>query len=96
MNTYSAGDGYGGESDEDRTKRRRQGAGGCFIATTFDHTITTQVIALRQFRDVVMKHDPFGRFLIQAYYQASPALAAWIATRPRARTALRRTLCALM
>ena len=68
--------------------------GRCFIATLAlgdcDDTRT-----LRAFRDLYLRRSACGRWLVGTYYAASPALCAWLETRPRAIRAVRWLLKAL-
>ena len=57
----------------------------CFIASELWGESAPETKLLRSFRDAVLRPHPFGRALIRAYYRLSPALAAYVAARPRAR-----------
>lgn len=61
----------------------------CFIATTVFGPDAPQTNRLREFRDEVLRPVPAGRFLIQAYYSASPLIAAMLVRRPWAASATR-------
>lgn len=53
----------------------------CFVATAaFGGEAAWEVKWLRRFRDSVLLKVPFGRVLVQAYYEHSPPLASWIAS----------------
>jgi len=62
--------------------------GRCFIATLVlgecDDTC-----ALRAFRDLYLRRSACGRWFVGTYYETSPALCAWLETRPRAIRPLR-------
>jgi len=48
----------------------------CFIATAaFGSDTDARIRVLRTFRDRTLKQSPLGRALVEAYYEASPALA---------------------
>ena len=57
----------------------------CFIATELwgEHAQETQL--LRSFRDLVLRRCALGRAITRTYYRMSPAVAAYLARRPRAR-----------
>jgi len=56
------------------------GGGGCFIATAaYGSYLDPHVMVLRNFRDNVLLKNSVGRVFVNAYYQASPPLAAFIA-----------------
>jgi hypothetical protein len=62
--------------------------GRCFIATlALGECDDTR--ALRAFRDLYLRRSACGRWLVGTYYTTSPALCAWLETRPRAIQALR-------
>jgi hypothetical protein len=62
--------------------------GRCFIATlALGECDDTRV--LRAFRDLYLRRSACGRWLVRTYYATSPALCAWLQTRPRAIRALR-------
>jgi hypothetical protein len=46
-------------------------------------------MALRGFRDRVLRREPFGRALVNLYYSASPPLARAIRTDERVRKTVR-------
>ncbi len=53
---------------------------GCYIATAvYGSYNAEEVIALRNFRDDVLKGSPAGRLFIEAYYALSPPVAAYLA-----------------
>lgn len=65
----------------------------CFIATAaFGSPLEKHVVALRRFRDRVLKSSFWGQMFIKAYYQTSPPVARWIAEKPWRRTFTRWTL----
>ena len=57
----------------------------CFIATELwgEHAAETE--SLRRLRDAVLRRYAPGRALTRSYYRMSPAVAAFLARRPRAR-----------
>ena len=62
--------------------------GRCFIATlVLGECDDTR--ALRAFRDLYVRRSACGRWLVGTYYATSPALCAWLGTRPRAIRPLR-------
>lgn len=62
--------------------------GRCFIATlVLGECDDTR--ALRAFRDLYLRRSACGRWLVGTYYVTSPALCAWLETRPRAIKPLR-------
>lgn len=66
------------------------GGGRCFIATAaFGSHLDPHVMTLRDFRDRYLLTHPAGRAFVDWYYRTSPPLAAWIAEREGARTAVR-------
>ena len=61
--------------------------GRCFIATlVLGECDDTR--ALRAFRDLYLRRSACGRWLVGTYYATSPALCAWLETRPRTIRAL--------
>ena len=63
---------------------------GCFIATAaYGSDMQPDVLALRGFRDRVLRKGPFGRALVGLYYSASPPLARAIRTDDRVRATVR-------
>lgn len=68
------------QSVYDTIKKNR----GCFIATTaFGSEVAPQVLRLRHFRDERLHRFAIGRLLSSAYYFCGPAVARFIANRPR-------------
>ena len=66
----------------------------CFVATfAFEDKTAHEVLALRTFRDQVLKKSKLGRQFVHLYYQWSPvavrALSPWPATKPALRVVLR-------
>lgn len=52
----------------------------CFIATAALGTpAAVEIDILRQFRDEVLRQNPFGRAFVVTYYKLSPPLARFIA-----------------
>lgn len=65
----------------------------CFIATAaYGSAHTSEVAALRRFRDQQLLPYAWGRVLVDGYYQVSPPLAQAIAARPLWRAAVRGAL----
>ena len=61
----------------------------CFVATAvMGSKDAPTLMRLRYFRDVVLRSNALGSWFVEAYYAHSPALAAWIADTPAARTLL--------
>jgi len=55
---------------------------GCFVATAaYGSYLSTEVVALRQYRDNVLLKFGAGQQFVELYYRYSPAAAAWIAER---------------
>lgn len=58
------------------------GGGGCFIATAaFGSYMEPHVMVLRQFRDELLLPHQAGQWLVRQYYQHSPPVADYIASR---------------
>lgn len=55
----------------------------CFIATELWGERAQETELLRSFRDAVLRRHAWGRALIRVYYRISPAIAAYLASRPR-------------
>lgn len=71
----------------------RAGKPKCFIATAaFEAPLSPEVQILRAFRDNTLKRSLLGRVFIKAYYNASPALADWIAQSNSRKKTTRRLL----
>lgn len=69
-------------------------ADACFIATASYGTLLHPCVGLlREFRDDVLLHHGFGRWLVERYYLVSPPVADVIADHPVLRAAVR---CALL
>jgi hypothetical protein len=69
--------GRGGSSSGDST------ASYCFIATAaYGTPMSEDVIALRNFRDVCLLKNNFGRRFVDNYYRYSPPAARFISTKP--------------
>jgi len=56
--------------------------GRCFIASLVFGPSAPQTLALRRFRDQVMRRWRIGRWLILHYYALAPALCVWLRGRP--------------
>lgn len=68
--------------------------GRCFVATlALGECDETR--ALRAFRDLYLRRSALGRWLVGAYYSLSPALCAWLETKPTLLEMLRPMLRAL-
>jgi hypothetical protein len=66
---------------------------GCFIATTvFGTSAAPEVVALRRYRDQVLKENISGRAAISTYYRVGPALAVWLKDKPYLISLVRRAL----
>jgi len=65
-----------------RLAERSERRGRCFIATLALGD-TPDTLALRQFRDVLLRRSAWGRSLIAAYYRCSPIVCNALAGRPR-------------
>lgn len=62
----------------------------CFIATAaFGSPLTFEVTKLRQFRDLFLKSNKWGRAFVEFYYQYSPQYAAYIKGSPTLKFAVR-------
>jgi hypothetical protein len=60
--------------------------GGCFIATAaYGSVHAPEITLLQQFRDMRLRKNRLGSFIISVYEQHSPPLADWIAGHPIAR-----------
>lgn len=71
----------------------------CFVATAaYGSPLADEVAALRRLRDRHLRNHPLGRWLVAAYYDTSPGVAAWLRRHPRlkplARAALRPVVAA--
>ncbi|GLR64373.1 S8 family peptidase [Marinospirillum insulare] len=56
----------------------------CYIASqVYGDVYAPEVMVLRQFRDDVLMHSELGKKLTAFYYKHSPALALWIADKPK-------------
>ncbi|MHB2019308.1 MAG: CFI-box-CTERM domain-containing protein, partial [Candidatus Xenobia bacterium] len=73
------------------------GGGGCFIATAaYGSYLNPHVNSLRGFRDHVLMRSWLGRCCVATYYRWSPPAAAFIASRPVLRFAVRVMLTPLV
>lgn len=68
----------------------------CFIATELYGERAPETELLRSFRDVVLRRHSWGRALIRSYYRVSPAIAAYVACRPHARSVAKLVLVPLI
>jgi hypothetical protein len=67
--------------------------GGCFVATAvYQDAHAAPVLALRRYRDEVLRQSAPGRAAIRLYAKAGPPAARWVEMHPRARGPLRRAL----
>ena len=53
----------------------------CFVASAVFGQTAPETIALRRFRDAVLRKSLVGRAAIRAYYRVSPAVARFVGTR---------------
>ena len=70
--------------------------GACFLATVAFEDGAPELEVLRAFRDRVLVRSVPGRSFIAWYYRAGPALAAFVAQRPRLKRATRSALAFLV
>ncbi len=63
---------------------RLQRGGPCFLATAVFGEGAAELGAFRAFRDEVLMRRAFGIGVVRIYYRKGPALAGWVARRPRA------------
>ncbi len=56
--------------------------GRCFIASLVFGPNAPQTLALRRFRDQVLRRWRIGRWLILRYYSAAPVSCVWLRDRP--------------
>jgi len=69
------------------------GGGGCFIATAaYGSADAGDVRVLQAFRDKYLLKHGWGKAFVKFYYRHSPAIAAYIAQRPAAKTLVRWSL----
>jgi hypothetical protein len=64
----------------------------CFVATVAFGEGAPELDAFRAYRDDVLRRSGAGRAFIRGYYEYGPALAAWLAVRPRQRAVVRHLL----
>lgn len=60
----------------------------CFIASVLLQQQPEALAPIREFRDQVLMQRPAGRWLVEQYYQVSPAIAAYLDESPRWRQVL--------
>ncbi|MHC9543074.1 MAG: CFI-box-CTERM domain-containing protein [Vulcanimicrobiota bacterium] len=92
---------YGKEKDRTLEftlkKEIKPGRSGCFIATAaFGSYEEKHVCILREFRDRFLLTNPTGKLCVRFYYEHSPAMARFIASRPWARSLTRAALLPLI
>jgi len=76
---------------------RPTGGGGCFIATAaFGSPLAGQVQILRQFRDLYLMTNDFGRQFVSWYYRNGPEAANYIKDKPLLKAAVRVALYPLI
>lgn len=68
---------FDAQADAERGPRGR-----CFIATHIFGAEAQQTVALRHYRDSVLKASSLGRRLIVGYYRAAPCVCAWLTRHP--------------
>lgn len=81
------GDGYitVSTNDKDNSKGSKSDSN-CFVATAATNSHNDiDVVALREFRDVVLLNSRIGSAFVSWYYKNGPMLANWIRNRPIAR-----------
>jgi hypothetical protein len=62
----------------------------CFIATrVYGDVYASEVEILRDFRDEVLMESAPGRWFVDQYYTYSPAIADWMADKPRLQAVVR-------
>lgn len=64
----------------------------CFVATAVYGTDAWQTVALRAWRDEVLRRSALGRVGIRVYYKVSPTLVRVLTGQPRAMAMVRRML----
>jgi len=60
----------------------------CFIASVLLQQQPEALAPIREFRDQILMQQPAGRWLVEQYYQVSPAIAAYLDESPRWRQVL--------
>ncbi len=69
----------------------------CFIATAvYGSSFAPEVIILRQFRDIRLRQNLFGRWVIRIYEECSPPFADWIVKHPSVRSWVRKLVLSHM
>lgn len=70
--------------------QEKAGSKFCFIATAvYGDADAPRVLTLREFRDKHLIPSSLGRIAVACYYRASPPVARWLVTKPRATRAVR-------
>lgn len=89
-NTVSSSSASSNQPSNPTKKKINIGPLSCFIATAaYGSETAAELDTLRTFRDRVLMQSEAGRLLVDAYYQASPPLAEFIAEHEEIRTFVR-------
>ena len=84
-------------SGRERKLGRMTSGGRCFVATAcYGDAEHPTVVALRYFRDDVLRRSTAGRWFTAWYYRRGPAWAAIVARRPRVAALMRAALGVLV